>query len=216
MCIHAREDTNMKKHRLRIFLAALSVLFVGAAFAAVPGKEVGINEFGGAIYEGGGRYDLVSGLVQAGGGPNSYDFRHALDAMLGQPQADNEIAKLTNQYGGKNVQDWLQGSNWMMLEGLRQLHSGGTNLPPPDKALSGSSLASGLVDAGISPDDTTFWTAYYYDHLFSHAIAKQMISNLNAKFDEYYTQNLFMVNNQAMYDIAGMVHTHNVRLAKLH
>lgn len=132
-------------NKISTAVASLTLLFCGALSAAVPGKQQEVNQYGGAVYQGGAKLDLVSALVQAG-----------------------------------------------------------------------TALASGLVNAGIAPDDTTFWSGYYYDHLFGHALNKELVSDVDAKYNPYFTRNLYMITNQAMYDISQQVHTHNIRLAKLH
>jgi hypothetical protein len=194
----------------------IAMLISASVLAVVPGKQHDTNMYGGAVDDGTASLDLTSALVRAGGGESAFSTKTALVNMLGQQGADQEVSKLQRQYGPNKVQEWLQGSNWLVLDGLTQLRNTGTNLPPPSDDLTGSKLASALVDAGVAPDDTSFWTGYYYDHLFSHAVNKVMETDMNRKFSEYYARDVYAINNQAMYDISQSVHTHNVRLAELH
>jgi hypothetical protein len=205
----------MKRIKHRSFVAA-AILFSASALAVVPGKQHDTNMYGGAVDDGSASLDLTSALLRAGGGPDNFSMKTVLVSMLGQQGAADELNKLDRQYGPNQVQQWLQGSNWLVLDGLNQLRNTGSNLPPPSSDLTGTKLASALVDAGIAPDDTTFWTGYYYDHLFSHAVNKVMEADMNRKFSEYYAKDVYAVNNQAMYDVSQSVHTHNVRLAELH
>ncbi len=209
-------DNNWNRLELRPLIASLAILFSAAASSAVPGKQHEVNNYGGAVYQGTAQLELVSALVQAGGGPEGFSFQTALINMLGQPAANDEINKLDQQYGTEQVQDWLQGTDWTVRDGVVKLKATGTNLPPPPSDLSSSNLASGLVDAGIAPDDTTFWSGYYYDHLFSHSMNQQLSTDVDRKYNPYFTKNMYMITNQAMYDISQQVHTHNIRLAKLH
>src|ERR1051325_5672430 len=97
--------------RIGMTAASLTLLFCGALAAAVPGKQQEVNQYGGAVYQGGAKLDLVSALVQAGGGADGFSMQTALINMLGQPAANDEIDKLDRQYGTQAVQDWLLGSD---------------------------------------------------------------------------------------------------------
>jgi len=114
------------------------------------------------------------------------------------------------------VRKWLRGSDWLVLEGVTQLRNTGMDLPEPPSELTGPRLAAALVDAGMAPGDATFWTGYYYDHLFSHAVNKVMETGMDRRFDEYYARDVFTINNQAMSDISQQIQTRSTTLAKLH
>ncbi|HEY4127375.1 MAG TPA: hypothetical protein VGN70_04970, partial [Gammaproteobacteria bacterium] len=189
-------------HIASLIVGIVAVLISISVLAAVPGKDHDNNMFGGAVDQGSASLDLTAALVQAGGGPERFSMKTALISMLGQEGADQEIGKLQRQYGSGEVQHWLQGSDWLVLDGLNQLRNTGTDLPPPDSDLTGAKLASALVDAGVAPGDTAFWTGYYYDHLFSHAVNKVLETDMNRKFSERYAKDVYAVNNQVMYDLS--------------
>jgi hypothetical protein len=179
-----------------------------------PPAETGT--FGGEVHDGDAALQLTAALLQAGGGTEHFSIRAALGRMLGDAATAQELAKLRRQYGPGPVRQWLELSDWLMDEGLVQLRNIGTELPAPPDDLAGGKLAQALVDAGIAPGDTTFWSSYYYDQLFSHGINKVLVEDLDRRFGEHRTRSLYTVNNQAMYDISQQIHTHNTSLAKLH
>lgn len=201
----------------RSSIAGLCVALLGAsAFAGVPAVPPDSNPFGGAVDQGSPALDLTAALWQAGGGTGDFSTRSALVSMLGRDGADAEIAKLTRRYGTTPVRKWLEGSDWLMSEGLTQLRNTGTDLPQPSSGLTGTKLAAALVGAGIAPGDSRFRTGYYYDHLFSHAVNKVMETGMDRKFSERYVKDVFTINNQAMYDVSQSVHGPDVQLATLH
>jgi hypothetical protein len=201
----------------------IMLLMAAPAFAGVslqqpllprPPQESG--KFGGGIHDGAASLDLTAALVQAGGGPEKFSMQAALVEMLGQASADEELARLRGRYGARAVQEWLKISTWLMEQGLVQLRNVGTELPSPSDDLSGAKLAAALADAGIAPDDGTFWSGYWYDRLFSHGINKVLEEDLDRHYGERRAHSVYTVNNQAMSDISQHVHTSNSSLAKLH
>jgi hypothetical protein len=202
---------------LKTLLAFAAVALIGAAaMAAVPDKSYVSNMYGGAIYDGSPRLELTAALLQAGGGQGDYSLHTAFVTMLGQKAADTEMDKLTRQYGAQNVAGWIDGSNWMMVHGLASFKSKGMNLPEVPTDLNGVKLAAALVNAGIAPDDAAYWSGRMYDHLFSHDINAGVVKDMDRKASQYYAKNMYAINNQAMYDVAQSLDTHDVELALLH
>ena len=209
---------------LRRMLPAM-LLAAAPAFAGVslqqaplprPQQQQEAGKFGGAIHDGAASLDLTAALIQAGGGTESFSTRTALDNLLGSVAADQELAKLERQYGAPAVRRWLEISDWLMRQGVVQLRNTGTDLPSPPKDLDGDKLVTALVDAGVAPGDSTFWSGYWYDRLFSHGINKVLVEDLDRRFGEHKARSAYAINNQAMYDISQQTHTGDIRLAKLH
>jgi len=193
-------------------LAGICIALAGfAAMAAEPGASTHP-----AATAGSPELDLTSALWQAGGGTQGFSMKTALISMLGQEGADGELAKLEHRYGAKPVQRWLQGSDWLMLQGLTQLRNTGTELPDPSSDLTGAKLAAALVGAGVAPGDSSFSTEHYYDQLFSHGVNKVLEAGMDRKFSARYAKTVFTINDQAMSDVSQQIQTRSTALAKLH
>lgn len=182
--------------------------------AAPPYAESG--KFGGKVHDGAASLDLTAALLQAGGGPEDFSMQAALKNLLGQAGAEQELAKLRRQYGARAVRDWLKISTWLMTEGLAQLRNIGTPLPSPSDDLSGAKLAAALVEAGVAPEDGTFWSSYYYDRLFSHPVNRVLEEDLGRRYGDRRARADYAVNNQVMYDVSRQIQTRSISLAKLH
>lgn len=209
---------NRSARKLRQVILLVWSLIVVPAFAgglaSAPQPEMG--KFGGRVHDGAAALQLTSALLQAGGGAAGFSTRTALVSLLGQPAADQELAKLARQYGATAVHRWLTISDWLVMQGVVQLRNIGTELPAPPDDLSGGKLAAALVDAGVAPEDGIFWSSYYYDHLFSHGVNKVLEAGLGRRYGESHARRAYAVNNQLMYDISQSVHAQDVRLAALH
>jgi hypothetical protein len=198
---------------------AIGVILTAAgivAQAAVPGEPQGVSRDSGGSDQVSPSLDLTAALLQAGGGLGHFSMQTALVNMLGQADAKDEIARLRRRYGAAPVHRWLQGSDWLMLQGLTQLRNTGTDLPEPSSELAGSRLAAALVQAGIAPGDKRFQTDYYYDHLFSRAVNKVLETGMDRKFSERYAKSVSAINDQAMSDISQQILIRSTTLAKLH
>jgi hypothetical protein len=200
----------------RMLPALLLVTAPAFAGGSVDLQQPESGTFGGKIHEGAASLQLTAALIQAGGGPESFSTHAALTKLLGDVAADRELAKLQHQYGAAAVQRWLRISDWLMLHGLVQLRNIGAELPAPPDDLYGDKLTAALVTAGVAPGDTTFWSSYWYDQLFSHGINKVLVEDLDRRFGERQARNAYAVNNQVMYDISQQIHTGDIRLAQLH
>lgn len=181
-----------------------------------PSQQSEAGKFGGSVHDGAASLDLTAALIKAGGGTERFSTQTALDNLLGNMAADQELAKLARQYGAPAVRRWLEISDWLMQQGIVQLRNTGADLPTPPDDLSGDKLVAALVDAGVAPGDTTFWSGYWYDRLFSHGINKVLMEDVDRHFGERKARSAYAINNQVMYDISQQAHTGDIRLAKLH
>lgn len=206
----------MKKYYGR-FLAfgAVAMLFAGTALAATGGTGSATNWYGGPVYDGKPNLEVTAAVVKAGGGAENFSFPEALVSMLGEKTVHAEVAKLTKQYGKKNVQDWENGFTFAVNDALKRATEEGIKLPPAPADLHGEKLAATLVSAGTAPDDV-FWSGLLYDHALSHKIHNQVMEDINTKYGEPYDKNLHAITNQAMYDVAQALGKKHVKLASLH
>lgn len=177
-------------------------------------QQAGDNWFGGAVYNGQPDLAATAALVQAGGGADNFDFSKALVAMLGEKTVNAEVAKLTQQYGKQNVDDFVNGMTFAVKDALKRATEQGIKLPAPADA-KGAKLAGALVDAGTTPDGT-FWSGYLFDHALSHALHNQVMADIDAKDGQAADGNVHKILNQAMYDVAQALGKKDVKLASFH
>lgn len=212
-------------------VAAATMLMAGGAFAdswshgtpnsahAVPTaakhEAMPMNMYGGQAYLGKPALAATSALLKAGGGESHFSFAQALTSMLGEKTVKAEVAKLTKQYGEKDVNDWIAGCDVAVGLALKHMTAAGFNLPEPPANLHGVALAKALVKAGTTSDDT-FWAGRLYDVAFSHKVHDQVMTDINAKQGGAYDGNVHRITNQAMYDVAQALGMKNIKLAAFH
>jgi len=174
-----------------------------------------MNWFGGPTYNGAPALEATAALVKAGGGASNFSFSTALVSMLGEKTVNAEVAKLTKQYGEKNVTNFINGMTFAVNAGLKRATAAGVKLPAAPADLKGAKLAEALVKAGIAPDGV-WWSGYLFDVALSHDIHVQVMQDIDAKFGHGADENTHKILNQAMYDVAQALKVPNVKLASLH
>ena len=92
---------------------------------AAPAHAMAMNWFGGPVYDGAPALAATAALVQAGGGAEHFSFAQALVAMLGEKTVNAEVAKLTKQYGKKDVDGFLNGMTFAITDGLKRATEAG-------------------------------------------------------------------------------------------
>lgn len=174
-----------------------------------------MNWFGGETYMGAPALDVTAALVKAGGGAANFDFSKALVSMLGEKTVKAEVAKLTKQYGEKNVTDFINGMTFAVKDGLKLATAAGVKLPAPAADMKGAKLASTLVTAGTTSDGT-FWSGMLFDKALSHDLHVKVMQDIDAKYGHGADENTHKILNQAMYDVAQALKIKDVKLASLH
>ena len=77
--------------------------------------------------------------MKAGGGASDFSFSKALVSMLGKKTVNAEVAKLTKQYGKKDVDDFINGMTFAVNDGLKRATEAGVKLPAAPADLKGAS-----------------------------------------------------------------------------
>ncbi|WP_198958860.1 hypothetical protein [Candidimonas nitroreducens] len=203
-------------------LAAVLGLLCGTTTAtAADAPQAGhtmtmaMNWFGGPVYDGAPALAATAALVQAGGGAEHFTFAQALVSMLGEKTVNAEVAKLTKQYGKKDVDGFLNGMTFAIKDGLKRATEAGVKLPDAPADLKGVKLARALVQAGTAPDGI-FWAGYLFDKAISHKLHNQVMVDIDVKYGHGADENTHKVLNQAMYDVAQALGDTHVKLASLH
>lgn len=203
----------MKQLGALTLVGGLSLLVSTALFAA--DSPAGTNWFGGPIYSGEPDLHATAALVKAGGGPHHFKFSTALVSMLGKKTVNGEVAKLTKQYGTKDVNDFLNGMTFAVDDSLKRAAEASVKLPSAPANLKGHKLANALVAAGTAPDGS-WWSGYLFDKTLSHKIHNEVMADIDQKYSRAYDENIHKILNQAMYDVARALGHSNVQLASLH
>jgi hypothetical protein len=174
------------------------------------------GRFGGPVYTGAPALNVTAALVMAGGGPAKYSTAAALTAMVGKATVTAEVAKLSKQYGGAAVTQWLKTFDFAVNDSLKIATAKGIKLPAADPKLTGAKLATTLVTAGTDADGV-FQIEFLLDKAVSHGIHVQVMNDIDKapgygkKADlDYHT-----ISNQAFYDVGEALKL-PVKLAPLH
>ncbi|MEO6799304.1 MAG: hypothetical protein ABI178_05160 [Rhodanobacter sp.] len=217
---------NMRKNLLVAALAlggialAGTSMAAGEAQAAAPAAQSQMNAsamnwFGGETYNGAPALNVTAALVKAGGGASDFSFSTALVSMLGQKTVNAEVAKLTKQYGKKDVDAFISGMTFAVNDGLKRATEAGVTLPAAPADLKGVKLAKTLVTAGTTADGT-WWSGFLFDKALSHDIHVKVMQDIDAKYSHAADENTHKILNQAMYDVAQALKVKGVKLASLH
>lgn len=202
-------------------VASLGLLFGGANITTANAAQNTtasthvMNWFGGPAYMGEPALEATAALVAAGGGAENFDFAAALVSMLGQDTVNAEVAKLTDQYGEKEVTDFVAGMTWAVKDALKRATEAGIALPEAPADLKGEALARALVKAGVA-DDGVFWSGYLFDVALSHDLHNKVMADIEAEFGHDMDKLTHKILNQAMYDVAQALGEKDVKLAELH
>lgn len=204
--------------RVTFWLAAATASLMamgGATQAATGGAAMEMGWFGGPVYSGAPALNVTAALVEAGGGAANFSFSTALVSMLGQETVNAEVAKLTKQYGQKNVDDFINGMTFAVNDSLKVATAQGVKLPAAPADLKGVKLAETLVHAGVAPDGV-WWSGWLFDSALSHGIHVRVMADIEAKYSRAYDENIHRVLNQAMYDVSQALKIKDVKLASFH
>ncbi len=172
----------------------------------------GMDRYGGPIYRKSTDLPTTNAFIEAGGGAGNFSAAAALTSLLGKATTDAEIDKLNAQYGQPAVKSFIDVFNFAVNDAAKIATASGVTFPAP--ALSGHKLAMQLVNDGTV--NGTFWTGYLLDHLVTHKIHDQVMSDIDTQFGPAADANYHKISNQAMYDIAQALGDKRVMLAALH
>jgi hypothetical protein len=164
--------------RIAMSLIAGFILLAGSSFAATEAKA----RYGGSVYTGAPDLPLTLSMVEAGGGPAHFKTTKLVGVLAG-PNAKAEVAKLTKQYGAKNVKLYLQVFDFVVNDALKRATEAGVKLPssPSPDPKDGAALTAALYKAGVDPK-VGYNVEYMLDHLVSHPIHDQVMDDIDAKY----------------------------------
>lgn len=191
---------------------ALAAAMGATAFAGSM-MSGGTDRYGGPAYMGAPNLAATVELVQDGGGVKNFSFVKALTAMVGPKLVKAEVAKLTKQYGDKNIDQWVKTWDFAVPDAVAVATKAGVKLPPPAH-LSGKQLAAALVKVGSTSG--AFWTGDMLDHTISNKVHNAVMDDIDAKYGQAADAEYHKITNQAMYDLAHALGANSVKLAAFH
>ncbi|MFZ0031297.1 MAG: hypothetical protein WAK84_05440 [Candidatus Cybelea sp.] len=157
------------------------------------------------IFTGAPSLALTLSMVEAGGGPSSFNTVTLLKTLTG-PQFDAEVAKLTNQYGKEQVAQFLKTFDFVVNDSLKIVTAKKIALPsqPDPNPKDGAALAGALWAAGQSGQG--FNVEVMLDRLVSHPIHVKVMSDIDAKYGLAADAQYHAILTTAMKDLAAAYH----------
>lgn len=193
-------------------IAALAVVLAatGTAIASaklMPDVVDQPTRFSGSccIFTGAPSLALTLSMVEAGGGPSSFNTVTLLKTLTG-PQFDAEVAKLTNQYGKAQVAQFLKTFDFVVNDSLKIVTAKKIALPsqPNPNPKDGAALAGALWTAGQSGQG--FNVEVMLDRLVSHPIHVKVMSDIDSKYGLAADAQYHAILTTAMKDLAAAYH----------
>jgi hypothetical protein len=199
----------MKNPRL-IAALALALAMAGGGIASaklLPNVVDQPTRFSGAccVYTGAPSLALTLSMIEAGGGPSSFNTVTLLKTLTG-PQFDAEVGKLTNQYGKEQVAQFLKTFDFVVNDSLRIVTAKKIALPsqPNPNPRNGAALAGALWTAGQSGQG--FNVEVMLDRLVSHPIHMQVMNDIDGKYGLAADAQYHAILTTAMKDLAAAYH----------
>ena len=184
----------------------------GSMMGPDHGMPAGTMGGDGTTYLGAPDLQAAISLVTAGGAPGSFSITAALTNMAGAPTANAEVAKLTKQYGAPAVASFVEVQNFAVNDAVRLATAAGVQFPTP--MLKGKDLAVRVVQLGLI--NGTYYEGTQLDHLVTHAIHAQVMTDIDAKYGAAADANYHKIADQAHYDLAQALGATSVGLASFH
>ena len=188
----------------------------GSMSGAMTGPDHGMPEGtaggDGVSYKGAPDLQAAISLVTAGGAPGHFSIVKALTALAGAKTANAEVAKLTKQYGAKNVASFVAVQNFAVNDAVAVATKAGVKFPSP--SVKGTALAVRVVKLGLV--DGTYYEGVQLDHLVTNKIHETVMGHIDGKFGVAADANYHRIANQAHYDLAQALGAKTVKLAAYH
>ncbi len=176
------------------------------------GMPVGQMGADGIPYLGAPNLQVASSLIAAGGAPQKFSIVGALRSIAGKKVANDELLKLTRQYGPGKIASYVKVQNFAVDEAVRDATAAGVMLPAP--MLHGKRLAVALTKAGL--EGGTYYEGVMLDHLVSNKIHVAVMKAIDAQYGAKADANYHRIADQAHYDLAQALGATSVQLAVYH
>jgi hypothetical protein len=154
----------------------------------------------------------ASSLVAAGGAPEHFSIVTALRNLAGPKIANQEVLKLTRQYGPGKVASFVKVQNFAVDQAVRDAVAAGVKFPAP--TLTGTALAVRITKHGL--ENGTYYEGAMLDKLVSHNIHVAVMDAIDAQYGTKADANYHRIADQAHYDLAQALGATTVKLAAYH
>jgi len=200
--------------KLTKIIAAAAALTIIASIAFTPAyAQHSHGRYGGSAYLGKPALNVTASLVKAGGGAAHFSSAKLLTSLGGAKLANAEVAKLTKQYGKAKIASFIKVGDFAVGDSLRIATKAGVKLPKAN--LSGKTLATTLVKAGLEKDGT-FNIELLLDKAVTHNIHGQVMDDIDKKFGGAADADYHKISNQLFYDLAHALGAKTVKLNRFH
>jgi hypothetical protein len=190
-------------------VAASGMMMGGMLIHGMPPGQMGAD---GIPYLGAPNLMVASSLVAAGGAPQKFSIVTALRNLAGKKTANDEVLKLTRQYGPGKMASFVKVQNFAVDEAVRDALAAGVKFPAP--TLTGAPLAVAITKAGLQGG--TYYEGVMLDHLVSHKIHEAVMNTIDAQYGAKADANYHRIADQAHYDLAQALGAKTVKLASYH
>ena len=143
---------------------------------------------------------LTLSMIVAGGGPAHFKSTTLVGTLAGA-KTKAEVAKLTQQFGAKNVSSFLTVFDFVVADSLKIVTEKKIPLPkqPKPDPKNGKALAAALYSAGTFPGG--YNVEIMLDHLVSHPIHVQVMDDIDQKYGRRADANYHVVLTQSILDL---------------
>lgn len=160
---------------------------------------------GPGVYTGPPALPVTLSMIVAGGGPSDFKTVTLLKTLTG-PLYGAEVAKLTKQYTGAKVGNFLKVFDFVVSDSLKivnEKHIALPSKPSPDPS-NGKALAAALWSAGETPRG--FNVEVMLDRAVSHPIHVQVMKDIDVKYGIAADADYHAILTTAMKDLANAYH----------
>jgi hypothetical protein len=196
--------------RLMTALVAVALILASGAFAAaklMPNLVRQPTRFSGSccVYAGAPALQVTLSMIEAGGGPSSFDTVSLLKRLTG-PLFGAELHKLTAQYGKAQINQFVSTFDFVVSDSLRIVGEDHVALPsqPNPSPTNGPALARALWGAGQT--GMGFNVEVMLDRAVSHPIHLQVMRDIDAKYGLAADAQYHAILTTAMHDLARAYH----------
>jgi hypothetical protein len=199
----------MKNLRLTaVFAVALATVATGVASAKLMANVVNQpTRFAGpcCVYTGPPALAVTLSMVEAGGGPHSFQTVTLLKTLTGS-KFDAEVAKLTKQYGKEQVGQFLKTFDFVVDDSLKIVTEKKVALPskPNPDPHNGEALAGALWAAGQTGEG--YNVEVMLDRAVSHPIHLKVMGDIDSKYGLAADAQYHAILTTAMKDLAAAYH----------